>query len=209
MGRKKRPYYRIVAVDSRRKRDGAFIEKVGYYHPLENPVKVEIESDKALKWLRDGAIPSDTVLSLFRQEGLWLRFRLEKRGLPEAQIDTMMNEWFTTHKKDKAVAPAKKAAAKAAPAPAPKAAEPIAAITAAPVVAAVVAAVAAPIVAEPEPAPVAAEPVAAETTPIVEEAAPAVEAVSIVEEAAPAVEEVAEAPAVKEVATPDASTEPN
>lgn len=146
MGRKKRPYYRIVAVDSRRKRDGAFIERVGYYHPLDNPIKVEIEADKALKWLRDGAIPSDTVLSLFRREGLWLRFRLEKRGLPETQIDQMMNDWFTTHKKEQAVAP-KKAVTKAVAAP--KTVEPTVEV-ATPVVAAVE-----PVVeAAPESAPV-------------------------------------------------------
>ncbi len=115
MGRKKRPYYRIVAVDSRRKRDGAFIDRVGYYHPLDTPATVAIEADKALKWLRDGAIPSQTVLSLFRREGVWLRFRLEKRGLPEVQINQMMNDWFAAHNKE-IVAP-QSVAPEASPAP--------------------------------------------------------------------------------------------
>ncbi len=158
MGRKKRPYYRIVAVDSRKKRDGAFIERVGYYHPLDTPATVVIEADKALKWLRDGAIPSDTVLSLFRREGVWLRFRLEKRGLPQVQIDQMMNDWFTAHNKG-AVASAKVADKQISPA---KAAAPVVETTV-PVIATVV-----PVaeVAEPE-AVVAAEPaveVAAETS---------------------------------------------
>lgn len=117
MGRKKRPYYRIIAVDSRSKRDGSYIDRVGYYHPLDTPATVNIEADKALKWLRDGAIPSQTVLSLFRREGVWLRFRLEKRGLPPSQIDQMMNDWFAAHKKEPA--PLKKAASKASPKPAP------------------------------------------------------------------------------------------
>jgi small subunit ribosomal protein S16 len=116
MGRKKRPYYRIVAVDSRAKRDGACIERLGYYHPMDTPATVLIEGDKALKWLRDGAIPSQTVLSLFKREGLWLRHRLEKRGLPQAQIDTMMGEWFAIHKKTAAAPGVAPKAKKAAPA---------------------------------------------------------------------------------------------
>jgi len=108
MGRKKRPYYRIVAVDSRRKRDGAFIDRIGYYHPIETPTTLLIDADKALKWLRVGAIPSDTVLSLFKKEGVWLRYRLERRGLPEAQINSMMNEWFVKHGKSIVTAEAAK-----------------------------------------------------------------------------------------------------
>ncbi|MFH0765032.1 MAG: 30S ribosomal protein S16 [Calditrichota bacterium] len=105
MGRKKRPFYRIVAVDSRVKRDGAYIEKVGYYHPLDEPPTIVIDGDKALKWLRDGAQPSNTVVSLLRREGVWLRFRLEKRGLPETQINDMMADWFAKHKPAAAPAP--------------------------------------------------------------------------------------------------------
>jgi len=94
MGRKKRPFYRIVAVDSRRKRDGAYLEKIGFYHPLDDPATVNIDGEKALKWLRNGAQPSNTVLSLLRNEGVWYRFLLEKRKLPEDQIETMMVEWM-------------------------------------------------------------------------------------------------------------------
>jgi len=119
LGRKKRPYYRIVAVDSRRKRDGAFIERLGLYHPLDTPARIEIDAERALAWLRDGARPSETVLSLLKREGVWLRFRLERRGLPTAQIDQMMNEWFKTHAKQQVeAAPVRQAA----PAPVPKSA---------------------------------------------------------------------------------------
>ena len=107
MGRKKRPYYRIVAVDSRAKRDGAFIEMLGHYRPLEDPPGVDIDAEKALKWLRVGAQPTDTVRSLLRQEGVWLRFRLEKRGLPENQIEQMMAEWFAAQSRRKAEKPPK------------------------------------------------------------------------------------------------------
>ena len=94
MGRKKRPYYRIVAVDGRKKRDGAYLEWLGYYHPLEDPPSVKVDAERTLKWLRTGAKPSETVLSLLRRVGIWYRFRLEKRGLPETQIESMMMEWF-------------------------------------------------------------------------------------------------------------------
>lgn len=106
LGRKKRPFYRIVAVDSRRKRDGAFSDQLGYYHPLDNPPVVKIDADKALKWLRVGAEPSDTVRSLLRREGVWYRFRLEKRGLPEAQINQMMSDWFAAHQRVDTTQPA-------------------------------------------------------------------------------------------------------
>ena len=116
IGRKKQPYYRIIAVDSRKKRDGAFLDLIGYYHPLEDPAGLKIDADKALKWLRVGAQPSNTVRSLLRRQGVWYRFLLEKRKLPEAQIDTLMNEWMESH--------ASSAIAEVAPASESKAAEP-------------------------------------------------------------------------------------
>ncbi|MFN3821569.1 MAG: 30S ribosomal protein S16 [bacterium] len=94
MGRKKRPYYRIVAVDSRKKRDGAFIEWLGYYHPLNHPPTVVIDADKTLRWLRCGAQPTETVISLLRKEGIWMRFLLERKGLTEEEIQKRMLKWF-------------------------------------------------------------------------------------------------------------------
>ena len=61
MGSKKQPFYRIVAADSRSPRDGKFIEIVGTYNPLTKPSSIDIDETKALKWLSDGAKPSDTV----------------------------------------------------------------------------------------------------------------------------------------------------
>ncbi len=112
LGRKKRPYYRIIAVDSRKKRDGAYLEKIGYYHPLDDPPGIKVDADKALKWLRVGAQPSDTVRSLLRREGVWLRFRMEKRGLTDDQINEAMTEWFA--KKKEAESEAEQAKKKAA-----------------------------------------------------------------------------------------------
>jgi len=78
MGTKKRPYYRIVAADSRAPRDGRFIEIVGHYNPLTNPVELNIDEELAMKWLRVGAQPSDTVRGLLKEKGLMKRLHEEK-----------------------------------------------------------------------------------------------------------------------------------
>ncbi|MCB5250846.1 MAG: 30S ribosomal protein S16 [Candidatus Cloacimonadales bacterium] len=70
MGSINKPFYRIVAVDSRNKRDGKYIENIGYYDPKHNPAIVKIEEDLALKWLKVGAQPSQTVRSLFKNAGI-------------------------------------------------------------------------------------------------------------------------------------------
>ncbi|ADR19903.1 MULTISPECIES: 30S ribosomal protein S16 [Calditerrivibrio] len=74
MGRKKRPFYRIVVADSRAKRDGNFVDILGYYNPLPDPAEVKIDEEKALKWLGTGAIPTDTVRSLFSKAGIMKKF---------------------------------------------------------------------------------------------------------------------------------------
>ncbi|HHZ11942.1 MAG TPA: 30S ribosomal protein S16 [Acholeplasmataceae bacterium] len=78
LGAKKRPYYRIVAADSRAPRDGRFIEIIGTYHPLDEGNPVKIDEEKALKWLNKGALPTDTVRSLFSRLGIMEKFA--KRG---------------------------------------------------------------------------------------------------------------------------------
>jgi small subunit ribosomal protein S16 len=70
MGANDQPFYRIVAVDSRVKRDGKYIECVGWYDPKPNPSKINIETDRAIYWLGVGAQPSDTVRSLLRKAGI-------------------------------------------------------------------------------------------------------------------------------------------
>lgn len=78
MGAKKRPVYRIVASDSRVKRDGEYIELVGTYNPIANEVK--INEEVAMKWLKQGAQPSDTVRSLLSKNGTMKKFAEEKQG---------------------------------------------------------------------------------------------------------------------------------
>lgn len=78
MGSKKRPFYRVVAADSRSPRDGRFIEEVGYYNPIAEPADVKIDEEKALKWLCNGAIPTDTVRDLFGKLGIMKKFHETK-----------------------------------------------------------------------------------------------------------------------------------
>lgn len=80
MGSKKKPVYRIVASDSRRPRDGQYLELIGTYNPLINPAEVKINEELALKWLSTGAIPSDTVRNLLSQAGIMKKHAESKRG---------------------------------------------------------------------------------------------------------------------------------
>jgi len=70
MGAKKAPFYRIVVADSRFPRDGRFIEEIGTYNPLAEPSEVKIDAEKAVKWIKNGAQPTDTVKSLFKKNGV-------------------------------------------------------------------------------------------------------------------------------------------
>ena len=74
MGAKKKPFYRIVAADSRTKRDGKYIELIGTYNPVTQPAEIKINEEVALKWLSTGAIPTDTVKSLFTKTGINEKF---------------------------------------------------------------------------------------------------------------------------------------
>ncbi|MGA9173460.1 MAG: 30S ribosomal protein S16 [Thermoactinomyces sp.] len=78
MGAKKAPFYRVVVADSRAPRDGRSIDEIGYYNPTTQPATVKIDEEKALKWLANGAQPSDTVRSLFRQEGILKKVHEQK-----------------------------------------------------------------------------------------------------------------------------------
>lgn len=70
MGAKKAPFYRIVATDSRKARDGKYIEQIGYYDPTKEPVVINIDADIAKKWLAVGAQPTETVRALFKKHGV-------------------------------------------------------------------------------------------------------------------------------------------
>jgi len=70
MGAKKKPFYRVVVADSRYPRDGRFIEEIGTYNPTTDPAHVNIDAEKASKWLKNGAQPTDTVRSLLKKTGV-------------------------------------------------------------------------------------------------------------------------------------------
>ena len=80
MGAKKAPFYRVVVADSRSPRDGRFIEVIGTYNPLVTPAEVKLDEEKAMKWLNDGAIPTDTVKNLFSKAGIMEKFHNKKQG---------------------------------------------------------------------------------------------------------------------------------
>ncbi len=69
VGAKKQPSYRIVVADSRAARDGAFVDQVGHYNPRTDPPTIVVEEEKALKWLRQGAQPSEAVERMFKKTG--------------------------------------------------------------------------------------------------------------------------------------------
>jgi small subunit ribosomal protein S16 len=92
-GRKKQPYYRIVVMDSRVRRDGAYVDQIGIYQPKRQPAVVNIEDEKALLWLSRGAIPSDTVRTLLSQRGLMLRHDLTKRNYPPEKVEAAVTKW--------------------------------------------------------------------------------------------------------------------
>lgn len=80
MGSKKRPSYRIVATDSRSPRDGKYLELIGHYNPLTDPAEVKINEEVALKWLRNGAVLTDTAKDLFSKQGIMKKFHEERQS---------------------------------------------------------------------------------------------------------------------------------
>ena len=79
MGAKQKPFYRIVAADSRSPRDGRFIEIVGTYNPIKTPAEIKVDEEKALNWLTKGAEPTDTVRSLLSKTGVMKKFAESKK----------------------------------------------------------------------------------------------------------------------------------
>ena len=80
MGSKQKPFYRIVAADARSPRDGRFIETVGTYNPIKKPAEVKVDEALALKWLNNGAIPTDTVRSILSKEGIMAKYAEAKKS---------------------------------------------------------------------------------------------------------------------------------
>lgn len=93
IGKKKMPQYHIVAADSRAARNGKFLEVIGRYEPLQNPMLIQTNEDRLMYWLKTGARPTDTLRSLLQRNGMWLKWSLLKRGSDEATIASTMEKW--------------------------------------------------------------------------------------------------------------------
>ncbi|MGB3619589.1 MAG: 30S ribosomal protein S16 [Catalinimonas sp.] len=99
-GRKKLAMYDVVIADSRSPRDGRFVEKIGVYNPNTNPATVDIDEEKALTWLQNGALPTDTVRAMLSYRGVMLRRHLQiginKGAVTVEQAESRYNEWKET-----------------------------------------------------------------------------------------------------------------
>ena len=100
-GKKGKPFYWIVAADSRAKRDGKYLQKLGVYDPNTNPATVEINIDEALKWLQNGAIPTNTARTLLSYRGVMLKHHLNKGVLKGALKQEKADEQFQAWLKEK------------------------------------------------------------------------------------------------------------
>jgi small subunit ribosomal protein S16 len=97
-GKKGKPYYWIVAADSRAKRDGKYLEKLGAYNPNTNPATIELDVDGAVKWMQNGAQPTDTAKAILSYKGAMLKKHLaggvSKGALTEEQAEEKFNAWL-------------------------------------------------------------------------------------------------------------------
>ncbi len=97
-GKKGQPFYHIVIADSRAKRDGKFIEKIGTYNPITDPAQINIKFDRALYWYSVGAVPTDTVRSLLSKTGVMMKYHLmrgvAKGAMTEEQAEVKFQNWM-------------------------------------------------------------------------------------------------------------------
>jgi small subunit ribosomal protein S16 len=205
-GKKGKPFYWIVAADARAKRDGRFLEKLGTYNPNTNPATVNLDVDGAVKWLQNGAQPTDTAKTILSYKGAMLKNHLvggvRKGALTEEQAEEKFQAWL--EEKAGKVASKEENVAKEKSEAKAKALEAEKAVNEARVAAAVEEV--APEVVEEEVAEEAAPEAVEEATPevVAEEAAPEVVEEEVVEEAAP---EVVAEEATPEEATPEEAAE--
>jgi small subunit ribosomal protein S16 len=110
-GSKRKPFYYIVAADSRAPRDGRYIERIGSYNPNTDPASIDLNFDKALQWLNNGAVPTETCKAILSYKGVLFKNHLQKGiakgALTEEQAETKFNAWLNDNeqkiqaKKDK------------------------------------------------------------------------------------------------------------
>ncbi|MDO4230186.1 MAG: 30S ribosomal protein S16 [Capnocytophaga sp.] len=97
-GKKGKPFYWVVAADSRAKRDGKFLEKIGTYNPISNPAQIDLNVDAAVKWLKNGAQPTETARRILSYKGALLKYHLlggvAKGALTLEQAEAKFNAWI-------------------------------------------------------------------------------------------------------------------
>lgn len=102
-GKKGKPFYHIVVADARSRRDGRFIEKLGTYNPITNPATIDLDVDSAVKWLNNGAQPTDTARAILSYKGALLKKHLQggvaKGAFDEAEAEKRFNEWLDSKEK--------------------------------------------------------------------------------------------------------------
>ena len=122
-GKKGKPFFHIVVADSRARRDGRFIEKLGIYNPITNPATIELDVDSAVKWLNNGAQPTDTARAILSYKGALYKKHLQggvaKGAFDEAEAEKRFNAWLEAKeaakkKKKDGLTQSKEAAKKAA-----------------------------------------------------------------------------------------------
>lgn len=125
MGKKNLPFYRLVVVDQRWRRDGKTVADVGWYDPVKQPVEMAFKEKEIYRWLENGVKPSETALSLLKQQGIWAKFKSgEYKNLTEDQMVTNTTKIVSDEEVNRAGynAPPEKPAQEDAPAPAVEAA---------------------------------------------------------------------------------------
>ena len=93
IGRRNRPFYRLIVIDSRKQRDGAAIEEVGWYNPIDEDHSYNLKGNRILHWLSLGAIPTNAAHKLMRRAGIAHRWHLMQQSMDEAEIDKEMKKW--------------------------------------------------------------------------------------------------------------------
>ncbi|MCH8010590.1 MAG: 30S ribosomal protein S16 [Candidatus Marinimicrobia bacterium] len=94
IGRRNRPFFRVVVIDSRKRRDGAPIEEVGWYDPIKNKKNFSLKEDRIIHWLELGAQPTFTVKNLLKKAGLAYKWHMIRQGLDEHTIDLELQKWL-------------------------------------------------------------------------------------------------------------------
>ncbi len=97
IGRRNRPFYRMVVMDSRSRRDGAAIEELGWYNPIDLDHSFSLKEDRILHWLREGAQTTDAAHKLLRRAGTAHKWHLINQGLDSAQVEKEMQKWKLNH----------------------------------------------------------------------------------------------------------------